>query len=277
MSRSLFFMTLLAGAGFVSTAFAQQAGQANNDLSSQYWTVTVKGTLGITPAYIGSSDFLPYGTPGISFRHAGTPASFSAPDDGVSLAILDLGWIKAGPVVRYIAPRSHHDYSELTGLKTINWALAAGGFVDVWETPNFRTRVELMRTMHEQQGFIAKLGEDWVTFNGPWTYMIGPRMQFGNDHYTGTYFSVTPQESLATLGSVNFLPAYHAKGGLNYVGVAGSVTYDWSKQWSTTAFAGYNRLTQSAARSPITNVTGSRNQFTFGATVAYSFDMKQFW
>ncbi|RFB81171.1 MipA/OmpV family protein [Methylovirgula sp. 4M-Z18] len=267
-------MILAAGALTTSASLAQQA---DLDSSAPYWTVTVKGTVGLTPAYIGSSDFLPYGTPGISFRRAGTPASFSAPDDGVSLAILDMGWIKAGPVVRYIAPRSHHDYSELTGLKTINWALAAGGFVDVWETPNFRSRVELMRTMHEQQGFIAKLGEDWVTFNGPWTYMIGPRLQFGNDHYTSTYFSVTQQESLATLGNANFLPAYHAKGGLNYLGVAGSVTYDWSKQWSTTAFAGYNRLTQSAARSPITNVTGSRNQFTFGATVAYSFDMKQFW
>jgi MipA family protein len=277
VSRSSFFMTLLASAGFVSTAFAQQATPANSDLSGQYWTVTVKGTLGMAPAYIGSSDFLPYGLPGISFRRAGTPPSFSAPDDGVSLAILDLGWIKAGPVVRYLAQRSHHDYSELTGLKTINWDLAAGGFVDVWETPNFRSRVELMHTLREEQGIIAKLGEDWVTFNGPWTYMLGPRLQFGNDHYTSTYFSVTPQESIATEATPNYLPAYKAKGGLNYYGGAASVTYDWSKAWSTTAFVAYDRLTQSAAHSPITNVIGSRNQWTFGATVAYSFDMKQFW
>ena len=67
------------------------------------------------------------------------------------------------------------------------------------------------------------------------------------------------------------VPAYRPSGGLNSVGVASSLSYDWSPEWSTTVSVSYARLVGDAADSPIVKRFGSENQFTFGASVSYSF------
>jgi len=72
------------------------------------------------------------------------------------------------------------------------------------------------------------------------------------------------------------LPAYRAEGGAKSIGLAGAVSYEWSKQWTTTVYARYNRLVGSASQSPLVAALGSRNQFTLGAIVAYSFDWAGF-
>ena len=54
-------------------------------------------------------------------------------------------------------------------------------------------------------------------------------------------------------------------------GLLGSASYKWNDTWSTTGYAGYNRLVDQAAASPIPRRLGSLDQFTVGASVSYSF------
>ena len=102
---------------------------------------------------------------------------------------------------------------------------------------------------------------------GPWTLATGPRLSLADQEFAETYFGVRPFEAAIN----GLVPAYRPSGGLNSVGVATSLSYDWSPEWSTTVSVSYARLVGDAADSPIVKRFGSENQFTFGASVSYSF------
>lgn len=233
------------------------------------WTVTLKGNVVAAPAYPGADDLrvLPY--PSFSIRRAGTPARFGAPDDSVSFGLLDLGWLRAGPSFNFIGARKASDHPELYGLRNVDWTLEAGVFAEVWPTEFMRARLDVRRGFHGHHGVVADIGADGVLPYGAWTFSAGPRLSVATQSFMDAYFSVTPGEALAN----GVLPAYSAGGGLKSVGLAGAATYRFSPQWAATAFARYDRLVADAGDSPIPQQFGSRNQFRFGATVAYSFDI----
>jgi MipA family protein len=59
---------------------------------------------------------------------------------------------------------------------------------------------------------------------------------------------------------------------------AGTQTeYFLNAQWATHAFVEYERLTGSAADSPLVIQRGSPNQLTFGLGATYSFNMHPLW
>lgn len=241
--------------------------------AEEQWTATVKGNFGASPAYSGSKDLSLYALPGVGFHKAGVEPGFSAPDDNISLALFDQGWLKAGPVGHFQAARSAKDHSELHGLKDVPWTLEAGVFVEAWTTPKLRARVEVMQGFHGHHGVVANAGLDYVEKIGKWTLSAGPRLTLADKHAMDKLFSISASEAAAN-GNV---AQFSAKASLKSLGVAGAATYQWNKQWSTTAYARYDRLTGSAAASPITGKLGSRNQLTFGGIVAYSFDFGRFW
>ena len=70
---------------------------------------------------------------------------------------------------------------------------------------------------------------------------------------------------------------YSAGGGLYSYGAGGQVEYFFNPQWSAHAFTEYERLTGSAADSPLVTQRGSPNQFTFGLGATYSFAMAPLW
>lgn len=234
------------------------------------WLVTVKGNLVASPSYPGASTLsaLPY--PSLSVRRAGTPESFSAPDDSISFALYDAGWLKAGPAGKFIGARRASDHPGLTGLRDVDWTIEAGGFVEYWPTEKLRTRVELRYGFHGHRGLVADAGADWVERIGAWTLSGGPRLKLASDRFASSYYTVTPAEA-ALNGRVT---PYDAKGGLVSAGLAAAVSYNWTEQWRTTLHGRWDRLTGDAGRSPIPQQLGSRNQFTFGATIAYTFPVR---
>lgn len=241
--------------------------------AEEMWTATIKGNFGAAPDYAGSKDLSLYALPGVGFHKAGIEPGFSAPDDNISLALFDQGWLKAGPVGHFSGARSAKDHSELHGLKDVPWTLEAGVFVEAWATPKLRARVEVMQGFHGHHGVVANAGLDYVEKIGKWTLSAGPRLTLADRHAMDKLFSISTSEAAAN-GTVT---PYSAKASLKSVGVAGAVTYQWNKQWSTTAYARYDRLTGAAAQSPITAKLGSKNQLTVGGIVAYSFDFGRFW
>jgi outer membrane scaffolding protein for murein synthesis (MipA/OmpV family) len=231
------------------------------------WLVTARGNLVASPSYPGSSSLSVLPFPSLSVRRAGAPETFSPPDDTISFALYDVGWLKAGPAGRFIGARNSRDHTELTGLRNVDWTAEAGGFLEYWPVEKIRTRVELRYGFHGHRGIVTDASADWVERMGAWTISAGPRLRFGSARYVTSYFGVTPEEAAAN----RRVSAFDAKGGLASAGLAAALSYKWNEQWSTTLHGRLDRLTGDAARSPISSQLGSRNQFTVGANIAYTF------
>jgi outer membrane scaffolding protein for murein synthesis (MipA/OmpV family) len=231
--------------------------------------VTLKGNLRAGPSYPGADDLGVIGYPSVSFRRAGTPERFSAPDDGLSFSLLDDSALRLGVVGRFQGGRYLEDDERLFGLNKIEWAVEPGLFAEYWPLEFLRARAEIRRGFNGHEGFVADLGLDLVQRFGAFTVSAGPRLALGDDEFTRTYFGVTPEEA-ALNGEVT---AYTPSGGITSLGAMVGATYDWSTQWSTTAFVAYRHLVGDAADSPIVQQFGSEHQVDLGLTSSYSFQV----
>ena len=253
----------------LSASVPAHAEQPFSFLSGE-WLVTVKGNIVASPSYPGASSHsvLPY--PSLSVRRAGSPQSFSAPDDSISFALYDSGWLKAGPAGKFIGARRASDHSQLAGLRDVDWTIEAGGFVEFWPTEKLRTRIELRYGFNGHRGVVADVGADWVERVGAWTISGGPRLKLASDRFASSYYSISPLEA-ALNGRVT---PFNAQGGLVSAGLATAISYNWNEQWRTTLHGRWDRLTGDAGKSPVPTQLGSLNQFTLGATIAYTFSVR---
>ena len=67
--------------------------------------------------------------------------------------------------------------------------------------------------------------------------------------------------------------AYAPSGGARYFGGRAALAYYLSDHWRVSADAGYARLGDKAADSPIVRAFGSRHQITAGVSLAYTFGL----
>ncbi|MBF9233178.1 MipA/OmpV family protein [Microvirga alba] len=261
-------VTLLALGSAVTPAFAADPLSAPAPIPASGWIATVKGNLGVGSSYPGSDDFSAIGYPSISFRRAGAPQRFSAPDDGLSFSVLEDSAFRFGVVGRFQGGRYLKNDRRLYGLEKINWAVEPGLFLEYWPVDFLRARAEIRHGVNGHDGFVADLGIDWVQRLGAFILSLGPRLALGDSEFTQTYFGVTPFEAAVN----GLVTPYNPSGGITSVGATAGLSYDWSQQWSTTAFVSYKRLVSDAANSPIVKRFGSENQIGVGLTVSYSFD-----
>lgn len=91
-------------------------------------------------------------------------------------------------------------------------------------------------------------------------------VQFADDNYADTYFSVTPAGSLAS-----GLPVFQAKGGIKDVGVSITAIYALSGKLSVLGFAGYRRLLGDFKDSPVVARQGDANQLSAGIGLGLRF------
>ena len=268
LTRTLALGPILAGLALAAPAQAADSTFGAPPSTTTGWIATVKGNLAVGPTYPGADDYSFVGFPSISFRRAGTPARFTAPDDGLSFSILEeSSSFRFGFVGRYEGGRYLNDDRRLFGLAKVDWAVEPGLFLEFWPVELLRARAEIRRGFNGYEGFVADFGLDFVQRAGAFTFSVGPRVALGGDDFTKTYFGVTPYEA-----SLNgFVTPYDPSGGFTSVGATSAVSYDWSEQWSTTAYVTYKRLVGDAADSPIVKRYGSENQIGLGLTVSYSF------
>ncbi|MDQ6868845.1 MAG: MipA/OmpV family protein [Pseudomonadota bacterium] len=243
------------------------------------WTITLGLGPEVFTSFPGASSVSIWPTGYIAYRRPGEPEPFVSPDDGLGIALLDLPWIKAGPVARFISERtlsggfgSIGNNRNFFGLHNIGFTAELGGFLELWPADFIRARFEARQGVSGAQGFDANIELDIVEKYGPWTFSGGPRFRFGDNQFTSAYFSVTPAEAFL---NGNVFP-YQAHGGLTSVGGLGAIKYDFTPAWSTTVFGGVNRYVSSAGGSPIPNRLGSLDELTAGVVVAYSFSWNGF-
>lgn len=237
------------------------------------WVITLGVGPNVFTSFPGAKSYSVWPTGYISYHRPGDPAPFISPDDGLGIALLDLGWIKAGPVARFIERRGlsggflgGSNWS-FYGLHNVGFTAELGGFLELWPTENFRIRLEARQGITGAQGFDGNIELDYVQRLGAFTFSAGPRFQFGDDQFNRAYFSVTPGEAFLNRS----VYPYQAHGGLTSVGGLGAVKYEFSPAWSTTVFGGVTRYVSSPGGSPIPNRIGSLNNVTAGAILAYSF------
>ena len=259
-----------AGCAVLALASAAAADPAVKPPSAASdWTVSIGVETRVLPSYEGSDSDTLGALPLFDLRPAGTPEHFRGPRDGFSFGLLDTGNFRAGPTVKLRFPRHEGDDSNLRGLGNVDWAVEAGGFAEYWPVHWLRARLEVRQGFGGHTGVVSDLALDVVEPVAPrLTLSGGPRVTFATEAATAPYFSITPEQAAAS-----GLPFYDAKGGLQSYGVGVQARYELSSQWATHAFVEYERLADDAARSPVVNRFGSRDQIQVGIGVSYSFGM----
>lgn len=234
------------------------------------WTVTVGLGPQVQSSFPGARSVTVWPTGTFALRRPGEAAPFASPDDGFGISLLDFGWFKAGPVGRVMSNRGlSGGNGAFWGLPNVNWTLELGVYGELWWTEHFRLRGEARQGVNGHQGFDANIALDGIQKWGAFTFAAGPRLRFGDTQFMNAYFSV-PTYSAFLNGKIT---PYQATGGLTSVGALASVKWDFMPTWSATVFGGYDRLTSSAAASPISNNLGSLNGYTGGLVIAHEFNL----
>jgi MipA family protein len=244
------------------------------------WIVTIGGELRIVPAWPGAPDdkFGLNGGPLFSIRKEGAPPDYFGPRDSFGFSVLDLGQFKIGPAVKIIWSCNASSYAALNGLGNVNYALQTGAFAEYWALPWLRLRGEVRQGFGGETGVTGDLFLDTLVPVGQFRFSAGPRMTVQSAAAVGPYFSITQAQSNgSTVAGLPALPVYRAGGGLYSYGAGTQTEYFFNPQWATHAFVEYERLTGSAADSPLVIQRGSPNQLTFGLGATYSFDMHALW
>ncbi len=229
------------------------------------WIVTVSAIGAVVPSFPGSGKMRPYPFPGVAVRGVGEPEAFSTPDEGFGFAVVDLGYVRAGPVANFVFQRGHRD--GLFGLHRVGLTHEVGGFVEIYPIDHFRARAEMRQGIDGHKGFVAAFYADAYETLGPLRLSVGPRLSFGDNTYANAYFSVTPFEALLN----RRLVPYTATGGFTAAGGMATIRYEFNPKVSVSVYGGGQRLLGSVGSSPIPTMIGSRNQFNAGLAVNYSF------
>lgn len=273
---------LVASLGFASiTSVAMAADLPSREAPPVFvppevggFTVTIGAGPDVTNQFPGSKSITVLPTFHLGYRKAGEPDPFYTPDDAFDIALYENPFFRIGPAANYINNRGlSNGNGNFFGLHDIGGTIEVGGFVEVYPIPNhLRLRGELLKGVTGSRGLVGNLGADGYQKMGPVEFSIGPRLGFGDQRYADQYFSVTPLEA-----SINrMVTPYQAQGGLTSVGGLATVRYDLNAQYSVLLFGGYSRLVDSVGASPIPTKLGSRDQFTAGATLNYTFAFKGF-
>jgi outer membrane protein len=246
------------------------------------WVVTVGVEPRIVPAWPGASDSR-FGLsvfPLFSIRKAGMPPEFFGARDSFGFSIIDLGQFQVGPVGKIIWERKASSYSQLNGLGEVNYAVQIGGFAQYWPVSWLRLRSEVRQGIGGETGFTGDVFLDAVVPFGNFRWSGGPRVTLQSAAAVSPYFSITQAQAIAANAAQPGLPAltaYNASGGLYSYGAGTQLEYFFSPQWAAHVLVEYERLTGSAADSPLVTQRGSANQFTFGMGATYSFSMAPWW
>ena len=265
---------LLATCGAVPVLAADATSPTYSEtvFSEGRWGVSVGGFAGFAPAYEGSDEFRFVGYPLILPKYYGdnydpnvrSRVDFRSIDD-VRFSLLRLGGLDVGPLAGYSFGRDEDLANRLTGMGDVDGGITVGGFASYTFEPFFvdiayNTQVtgdtDTGYTLRFGAGIETNLSERMVA-----SAYVGST--YASADYMDAYFSVTPAQSAAS-----GLAVYDASSGIKNVGLDLGLDYRMTDRVTLKSKAGYYRLLGDAADSP---VTASRNQFSGGLGVTYTF------
>lgn len=251
----------------LSTATPAFAQSGVRSWISGDWALTLGAAGYMAPRFQGSDKLTFNAVPMISLGRAGKGPAFVSRNDNISVAFIDNGFFRAGPVGKILFERSDSD-RDLRGLGTVRWGGEVGGFFDLYPTSWLRFRTEVRQGFRAHSGVVADFSADAFHDIAPDLRLsAGPRLSMASSSYFRSYFGVNPAQSAAS-----GLAVYSPGGGIRAAGFGGALTWKTTDKLTTSLFAEYSRLMGPAADSSLVKQRGSTNQFTVGASATYRFD-----
>lgn len=240
------------------------------------WTVSIGIAPVLSPAWQGSKDMALSLFPDLRINYGDT--LFASIPDGIGWnALNQQGW-KAGPVAKVRFGRQEDrggsifrlagGSDALRGMGDVDAAAELGGFVEkqFGSRRQWRARGEVRQGVGGHEGVIGDVSLAYQGRSGGTAFSLGPRATFVSAGFTETYFGIDPVQSQRS-----GLPTYKPGGGLLSVGIGGVLVRPLDKHSALTLFTGFERLGNAAARSPLVEQRGSREQFTIGVGYGYRF------
>lgn len=251
----------LSGAQTLPEQALNQEG-LQDTASASNWRVTLGAGLASAPKYRGAS----------SDRIRPRPMFLVTYKDRIFFGPLGLGvtavrgrGFRAGAILGYEGGRSAKIDAALTGLGDISASVTAGLFASYRIGPFDVSGTVRKAVSHPGNGVtgLLRLSIRHPFNAGRMELIAGPELEYGDNQYEGTWFGVTPAQSVASR-----LPIFTPKAGINAVGLHATLSYHPAGRWLIHAFLDARKLTGDAANSPIVQRKMER---LIGVGAAYHF------
>ncbi|MDC0886434.1 MipA/OmpV family protein [Altererythrobacter sp.] len=219
----------------------------------------------LKPSYPGSDQVSISPLVDLTRGREGEDFVFVAPDESFGFSLLEANGFSLGPSLGFEGKRSLGDVDGT--LPEVDFTVELGGFVNYQATENIRLRAEVRQAVNGHDGLIGVLSADYIMRDGDKHLLsIGPRVTLTDQTYQESYFSVLPSQS-----AISGLAAYDSDGGVQAVGGTISYLRQLSTRWGIYSYANYERLIGDPADSPVVRQFGSRDQFSGGIALSYTF------
>ncbi|QPQ55828.1 MipA/OmpV family protein [Allosphingosinicella flava] len=199
-------------------------------------------------------------------RPEGQPVPLRAPDQKFGLILFGAGSpVNAGLALNIKGRRREKNVGAPIG--NVGWTAEAGGFIQAFVHKNVRLRAEARQGMNGHGGITGDMSADLFVRAGDLSvFSIGPRLRLASGKYVDAYYGIAPAAAMAS-----GLPAFDPEGGIHAAGAVASMRLDVGRSVAVHAYGIYDRLMNGAADSPIVARFGSRNQFSAGLGLSFSF------
>lgn len=261
MTKQIGLRTLMAALGGLAFAVTAPAALAQDGAARQ---IMIGVGAQSQPSYPGSAEQALGVFPDFLTWQDGEPIPAKAPDQGGSFPLVGrTGGFAIGPV---FTPAPQRSASDLPGMPAVKFGIEAGVFAETFVAAPLRLRAELRQGIGAHHARTGNLGADLVLRgrNKGFIATIGPRLRWGDAKYNQAYFGVTTP--------VPGYAAYQPGSGIYAVGAVAGVHMPLGRAWGLFGYAGFDRLSGDAARSPIVT-NGSRNQGSAGLALTYRFSI----
>ncbi|MEM9616910.1 MAG: MipA/OmpV family protein [Pseudomonadota bacterium] len=212
------------------------------------------------PDYFGSDDYEFNADPQayVKFRNF-----VFLDDDGADFAVFGFSGFRVGPSLRIRGRRREGENIALQGLGDVGTTFEFGGFIGTTFLDRFSIRAKArhgIKTGHRGtiiDGFLTAL----LFRAGPVSVSASGQASWIGDRFADAYFSVTPEQSIASGGA---LSVYDADAGFRDVGGSINAYINVLDRWSVNPYVQYNYIFDDYANTPIIADFGDRNQVRVG-------------
>lgn len=241
------------------------AAQTEHGLANSTVIIDLGVAGAVAPAYEGAKVYKLQPGPAISLTWGET---LKVSNGTAQVALIQLPWLKAGPLAAYRPGRKEDDSHRLKGLGDIDDAFDLGAFAR-FEFGGWSTEISARQDVSGDGGALVDIGAGYaLPVSESITLSAGVDATWASDDYMASNFGITRRQAARSR-----YDQYKAEAGFKDVGVSLGARYALTERWAVTAGANYSRLLGDAADSPIVKDGGSANQFVGFLAVTYRFGL----
>lgn len=269
MIKAMLGIAALPALLFATDAAAQDNGSGDPS-AQQAEKQPLRGRVALgpqlRPRFPGARDTVLLPLYDVSVTKGDKPFAFEAADQSMSISLVKNDSFAFGPSFRLEGSRRRSEAS--LPIDEVGTSIEAGGFGEFWIGDSVRARGELRKGLTGHKGLVSDVMLDYVARDGDkWLFSVGPRFILADRKYQEAYFGVNSAASART-----GLPVYRPDGGIHSVGAAATTLFALDQSWGVYGYAKYERLIADAADSPIVQTIGSRDQFSGGVALTFTFN-----